>query len=337
MSKITMQDIADALGISRVTVWKAFNNHSGVSPVLKQGILEKAKELGYTRAGTEPSCYEKERTVSVIVSRPDSSTFWTNIIHRMAQELSCHNVNLLYTYMPSSYDDDFILPSVLTGGAIQGAVILNVYDERIIRLINELELPKVFLDTVPRIGTETLRGDLLLLEGYHSTYKITQSVINRGITELGFIGDIQYARTNLDRYHGFCKCMEDNHLEIKKECCMTRSIHIDSYYQVLSSFLDSLPRLPKAFICASDYITHFLQLYFTEHRNRIPEGILVTGFDGSLEYTNVSEQLTTADVRTSLLGKRLSMQIIYRMEYADAPYELTYINPAIIYRDSMLY
>ena len=26
MSKVTMQDIADELGISRVTVWKVFNN-----------------------------------------------------------------------------------------------------------------------------------------------------------------------------------------------------------------------------------------------------------------------------------------------------------------------
>ena len=31
MSKVTMQDIADELGISRVTVWKVFNNHSGAS------------------------------------------------------------------------------------------------------------------------------------------------------------------------------------------------------------------------------------------------------------------------------------------------------------------
>lgn len=332
-----MQDIADALGISRVTVWKAFNNHAGVSPVLRQSILDKAKELGYARAGAEPSYYEKEKTVSLIVSRPDSSTFWTNIIHRMAQELSSHNVNLLYTYMPSSYNDDFILPSVLTSGTIQGAVILNVYDERIIRLINELALPRVFLDTVPGIGMEALRGDLILLEGYHATYRITQWVIGRGIRSLGFIGDIQYARTNLDRYQGFCKCMEDNHIEMKEEYCMTCSIHIDSYYQVLSEFLDSLAELPEAFICASDYITHFLQTYFAEHRERIPKGILVTGFDGSLEYANVSEQLTTADVRTDLLGKRLSMQIIYRMEYADAPYELIYINPAIIYRNSVLY
>ena len=46
MSKVTMQDIADELGISRVTVWKVFNNHSGVSEAVRESVLQKAKELG---------------------------------------------------------------------------------------------------------------------------------------------------------------------------------------------------------------------------------------------------------------------------------------------------
>lgn len=339
MGKITMQDIADALDISRVTVSKAFNDQAGVSDSLRELIFEKARELGYMKLpyrSSEPSVKE-ERTISLIVSRPDSATFWTNIIHRMAQELSLHNVNLMYTYMPSSYTEGFTLPSILTSGTIQGAVILNVYDAKLISLINELELPKVFLDTVPQINDRSLNGDLILLEGYNSLYEITASVLKRGLANLGFIGDIEYARTNLERYTGFRQCMTDHGLTIDPAVCLTDSIGIFSYYRELCDFLDSLPALPQAFICASDYIAHFLQLYFSEHTDRIPDGILITGYDGSREYSNIVGQITTADVKTSLLGKRLSMQIIYRMEHADAPYELTYINPKIIYRNSILY
>ncbi len=337
MSKVTMQDIADSLGISRVTVWKVFNHHDGVSQTLRENVLNRAKELGYSRAGQSARFPDEEKTVSLIVSRPDSSTFWTNIIHRLAQELSHHNVNLMYTYVPSDITEDFSLPQVLTGGAIQGAIILNIYDAGLTGLIRELELPKVFLDTIPQIASCELNGDLLLLEGRNSIRRITESVLARGITQIGFIGDIHYARTNLERYEGFCQCMQEHRLQICESFCLTSRIGIFSYYEELCSFLDSLEVLPQAFICASDYIAHFLQRYFSEHPGRIPSGIVVTGYDGSREYSNIDGMITTADVKTGLLGKRLSMQIMYRMEHADAPYELTYIRPEIICRDSVIY
>lgn len=338
MSKVTMQDIADSLGISRVTVWKVFNNQPGVSDTLQECICNKARELGYTRGLPEinlsPS--DEEKTVSLIVSRPDSSTFWTSIIHRLAQELALHNTNLLYTYVPSIYTESFTLPSILTSGEVSGAIILNVYDAKLIQLINKLPIPKVFLDSVPQIGNRLLQGDLLLIEGYHTTYDITKSVLKRGSTNVGFIGDIQYAITNYDRYCGFRKCMEDHNLVVNTSNCFTDPIGIFTYQKELFYFLDSLPQLPQAFVCASDYIAHFLQLYLAGHQDRVPNGMIVTGFDGIKEYTNVEGILTTADVNTSLLGKRLSMQILYRIEHNNAPFELTYIQPEIIYRESLL-
>ena len=64
---------------------------------------------------------------------------------------------------------------------------------------NTLNIPKVFLDTVPEVGNRALHGDLLLIEGYNTMYEITQSILERGITNIGFIGDIHYAITNKDR------------------------------------------------------------------------------------------------------------------------------------------
>ncbi len=120
MNKVTMQDIADALGISRVTVWKVFNNYPNVSAALRESILVKAKEMGYTKGISELEQTEAERNVSVIVSRPNSAIFWTNIIHRLAQELYLHNINLMYTYMPSKFSKQYKMPHALQGNAIQG-------------------------------------------------------------------------------------------------------------------------------------------------------------------------------------------------------------------------
>ena len=47
MKKVTIQDIADALGISRNTVSKAINNSDGLADATREKILQKAVEMGY--------------------------------------------------------------------------------------------------------------------------------------------------------------------------------------------------------------------------------------------------------------------------------------------------
>ena len=45
--KVTIQDIADELGISRNTVSKAINNSGGLAPATREKIIQKAMEMDY--------------------------------------------------------------------------------------------------------------------------------------------------------------------------------------------------------------------------------------------------------------------------------------------------
>ena len=47
MKRVTLQDIADELGISRNTVSKAMNNSEGIAVSTRDKILQKAVEMGY--------------------------------------------------------------------------------------------------------------------------------------------------------------------------------------------------------------------------------------------------------------------------------------------------
>ena len=55
MSKPTMQDIADALSVSRITVWKALSNRPGVSDSMRAQIHQKATEMGYFHTPSQDS------------------------------------------------------------------------------------------------------------------------------------------------------------------------------------------------------------------------------------------------------------------------------------------
>ena len=50
--RVTLQTLADALGVSRTTVSNAYNRPDQLAPELRAAILEKAAELGY--AGPTP-------------------------------------------------------------------------------------------------------------------------------------------------------------------------------------------------------------------------------------------------------------------------------------------
>ena len=53
MPKVTLQDIADAVGVSRMTVSNAFSRPDKLSTALRATILQTATELGY--GGPDPS------------------------------------------------------------------------------------------------------------------------------------------------------------------------------------------------------------------------------------------------------------------------------------------
>ena len=190
MKKVTYQQVADALNISRVTVWKAVNDKPGIAPDTKRSILQKAVEMGYpisiadskninvvTAPPKASSPSIKNCNVAVVVSRPETSTFWMNIIHHQAIALASHEINMMYVYLPPTYSDDFTLPNCLTDGSVSGIIVMNIYDPRLFLALNNLELPKVFLDCPTNTSFSSLNGDLFLIEGRANTEEIVERMI----------------------------------------------------------------------------------------------------------------------------------------------------------------
>lgn len=338
MPKTTIQDIADALDISRVTIWKVFSGREGVSEDLKTKIIAKAREMNYS---LPKSLYQEEikpqikeqYTVSVTVSRPETSSFWITILHEVAKEMARYNINLLYTYLPSEPSPDYELPSVLTNGTVNGIIVLNIYDEALIKMLAKLSTPKVFMDTSTAIPFNELHGDLILIEGKSGISEIVESIIKKGRTEIGFIGDANYAQTNYERYRGFIHAMEENNVPVNPSYCLTGPIGIHTYAEEINEFIDGLPKMPEAFICVSDFVANLLCQSLLDRKYKVPQDVAISGFDGNTDFPH-SAELTTVQVHNDCLGLRLAYQIIYRMQHPDACYEYSYLCSDVVYRNS---
>lgn len=338
MSRPTMQDIANILSTSRISVWKALNSRPGVSKELREKVIFTAEELGYFKKielNDSSSPAPSSRTIAAIVARPESSVFWMQIIHQLAKELSSQGYNMMYTYLPTYYREGYQLPTALKDGSVEGAIVLNTYSEPILRMLSALRLPKVFLDTMPAVPFAQLKGDLVLLEGRMATKEITRRLLDCGHRQLGFVGDVEYAQTNTDRYLGFLDAHQELGVQPNPALCMTGHLGLSTHYEEIGSFLENLPFLPDALVCASDYIAHFIRRYFSSENPEAAKQVLLTGFDNNTEYANIANMITTVNVQTETLGNRLADKILFSINHPNASHELSYIMSEVLYRGAL--
>ena len=90
--KITVQDIADELGMSRNTVSKALNNTGLLAETTKSKIIQKAIEMGYKQftymnASPVSSKPTVNKDIALLTcSMPNSSHFGSNLLSGFEEE-----------------------------------------------------------------------------------------------------------------------------------------------------------------------------------------------------------------------------------------------------------
>lgn len=348
MKKVTYQQVADALNISRVTVWKAVNDKPGISPDTKRMILQKAVEMGYPvsilNQGIQEDSFhatkdsfndssKKISNVAVVVSRPETSNFWMSIIHYQAITLASQGINLMYVYLPPTYSDTFTLPPCLTDGSVSGIIVMNIYDPRLFSALNDLSITKVFLDCPTNTIFSTLNGDLFLIEGRANTEEIVEHMIESGKKRIHFIGDIAYAQTNRERYLGYLKAMQRHQLSVNEIDNLISPIGIDQYKETISAYLDRIIKRSDAIVCANDYIASLVLQYCQKNKISVPNDLYVSGFDDNQEFNN-SIALTSVHVNNDRIGVHLANRLVHRLTHPDDDYEYTYIRSRTVYRES---
>lgn len=342
MRKVSIQDIAKDLGLSRNTVSKALSNSESVSFDTRQKIVKRAIEMGYKKLNPELKVeLELEQPSSrntgniIVLAHRYVADFWNQIMIGISNELKKNNYNLLFNFINCEDEAAAVLPSNIHNSQIDGIILLSVFSKEFIYKLLKTEIPLVFLD-MPADGYDNnLVGDVLLVEGESSIYNITKKLIYNGYSKIGFIGDTTYCRTIFDRWRGYKKALDDFDLSLDKNLCITEAAPSHLYaYDEVSSKLGSISKLPEAFVCANDEIAMYVIRYLREKHIKVPENIAVTGFDNTIDSTLIEPALTTVHVFKEQVGVRLVQELIWRMNNPHSPFETILVNTDVIFRKS---
>ena len=196
MKKVTIQDVAKELNLSRNTVSKALNNSDTVTYETRYYVIEKAYEMGYSKLSPAVLSQFKIRDkidatkTIVVLARREISFFWNSIIMGISDELNKYGCKLQFNFI-SEQDEK---PSALDfQHDVSGVIILSVFSKEYIHQIMK-NLATVFLDCPNNPEIVNNYGILLFAKVRTALRKSLLPSSQRGF-ENGFIGDATYCKT----------------------------------------------------------------------------------------------------------------------------------------------
>ena len=337
MKRITMQDIADACGLSRNTVSKIFNGRGKVPDATRKMVLEKAQQLGYYQLPEkeEPAAAYGGTIAVLTQNKLLSHNFGAYFITSFTDHISRAGYTMqMYKVSPEEIAEKS-LPPHLDLEQTAGILGIELFDRDYINEVCTLHKPTLFVDGYARTNKAIIGCDFVSMENISSEILLVKHMIDGGAKRLGFVGDIGHCNSFYERWVGFCAALGDAGLPVDKALCILEEdseLYGDTEW--LLEKLSELPELPDAFACANDYLALHLMAALKKMGLSIPENVMIAGFDGSPEAAIVEPSLTTASIPSTDIGKLAASLLTERIRYPESPFHWTYVKTSPVWGHS---
>ena len=338
--KVTIQDIADALGVSRNTVSKAINNSDGLASATREKILQKAVEMGYKQFSyvstlanlpfgqREDAAYSGE--IALFTTRfLNNSHFASLMLDMLQREISQLGFTLNTHRVGAKERAQRRLPRTFSKERTSAIICIEMFDRAYDEMVCELGLPVLFVDGPARENGASLPADQLYMENMTAITKLVDDMIGRGIRRIGFIGDYLHCQSFYERYMAFRFAMLTRNCPVE-ECYCIRCCGKEDIEKRLSA----LPEFPELFLCANDFVALDTVHALRRLGKSVPKDVLLSGFDDSAESRMMTPALTTVHIHTQIMAFSAVHLLMSRLKEPSLDYRTIYTETDLIYRES---
>lgn len=348
--RITIQDIADALGLSRNTVSKAINNTGVLADSTREKVLQKAIAMGYKQftymnmdSLTAPASKEEVITHGEIAiltcAKLGNSHFSATMLDKFQREMTQLGYSITMHRVTHAERKSLKLPNSFHREHTDGIMCIEMFNYEYSQMVNSLGIPVLFVDS-PVLDGRPLNADLLSMNNRDEIFSFIREMNNRGIKKIGFIGEYAHCQSFFERYMSFREAMYLNHLPIDEKYCFLENDPnstdpaYQNYQAYLEESLNSLNELPDVFLCANDFVAIDALHVFRKLNISVPDDVLLCGFDDSSESRIVTPPLTSIHIHCEILGFSAVHLLLSRMKDPTLNYRTIYTETNLVYRES---
>lgn len=350
-ARVTLQDIADALGVSRNTVSKAINNTGLLAEGTREKVLKKAIEMGYKQFSYLNAVMEQTQAetpvkgatgeIALLTRGFTGNTSFLSIMldqfqrkfARMGYSFTMHRVN-------GEDEKNLCLPTSFDRERISGIICIEMPDRAYCSMLCESGIPILFVDS-PAAGLDgALPADAVYPDNHSGICSFVGEMARRGKRRIGFIGEYMHCQCFFERYMAYRNAMYLSGLPFKEEYCITGNKKttgkpgVDEYQEYLAESLSKMDSLPEVFVCANDYVAFDTMRAFKGMGISVPADVWLCGFDDTMESQIMTPSLTTVHVHSHVMGDCAAYLLSSRIMEPSLQVRTVHTQTSVCYRET---
>ncbi|WP_431279175.1 LacI family DNA-binding transcriptional regulator [Leifsonia poae] len=317
----TVYDVAERAGVSIASVSRVFRQPESVRAETRSAVLAASSELGYLPSGNAralaakrtgalgvvfPGMDESESLPELVlagesavtVTGDDSETvtnrnpdqFYHDLVLRGSELQSWHRGYALHISAARGRTEADLERTISDmGGRVDGIAVFaaSLPDELIQRIARRI--PVVLIAGEPR-GDDFDHVTVANREGMAAL--TTHVVRTHGIHDLMYLAGPADSPDDAERFDGFRSALVAEGINPDSIPVLRAGFTRSRAYAVAEDLVQS-ERLPRALICANDQMAFGALDAFRTHGVRVPDEVMVTGFDGLADSRQSDPPLTT--------------------------------------------
>lgn len=317
----TLQDVADAVGLSVNTVSRALNDMPGVSESTRARIAAEAARIGYVPNASARSLVLGSRKTIAVVVTDLANPYFNDLVSEIEEQAAQRGYTVLLLLSEEDPERERNAIDTALRAGVDGIIGVPVQGnsnpwEAVIRARIPLVLTARALPETP--------ADFFSNDNEAGGYMTTRAVLDRGARNPLLLEEDLRISTVEHRIAGFRRAVEeaglsfdDSRVALVPSRRHTRgAMHwrVEDGYRIARDILESGSH-PDAFLVGNDYFALGLYSALRETGLRVPDDVLVMGWGDYAFSRFLDPPLSTLKLPSAEVARRASTKLFERLEH----------------------
>ncbi|MGC8783920.1 MAG: LacI family DNA-binding transcriptional regulator [Armatimonadota bacterium] len=334
-----MDAIAQAVGVSKTTVFRALHNKGRIHPETRERILRVARELGYRPNLVARSLRLQKTSTIGLVAIGLTGWFYSHILEGVDEVAQTNEYGVLIACSYGYPEKEIRLIQMLLDKRVDGLIVAPADPEENRDFYEKLlawQVPIVLIDRyIPGLPIDFVTTDNEL-----GGYIATKHLLDLGRRRIVFVSTASRERratSVVGRFAGYRRALGELgiHEVVELGPGVPDTLPEEEYaFETVSHYLQQGGQLDGAF-AVNDDIAYGAIRALQAHGLRVPEDVAVIGFDNQDTSAFVSPPLTTVAQPMREIGRQAASLLLERIHRErSVPQQRVLLAPQLVVRQS---